>query len=382
MSTCARRQQRRHADVRTGGLVALSAVGLLLAAGCGSPGASGNSGDSGTGDSVAAQLNALPADEQADEAAQRAKKDGTVSLYTNINAGAADNLVATFQKATGIKVELYRGSSEDVLQRVEQEKAANKLGADVVFGSFDAVSALGKDGTFTPYKGASLDDLDKDMRFGTWTEAAAEVFVPAWNTNLIPAADQPKTWADLADPRFDGKITLEAGDVAWYASLTGYWKANGKSDQQIDKLWHDIVDGAHVASGHSGMVELLSAGQTGMNGANYDYLIRRARDKGAPVAYPTGNASEGIPGFPSPLGVGLTAQAEHQAAGWLLVDWLLGKDGQQFLADNGLVTAQMLSNGTVVDDMSLARYATKELSDNRKQWEDRYDALLRGVPTQ
>ena len=331
---------------------------------------------------MAAELNDLPADQQRAAAEERADSDGTVTLYTNINADAADGLVKAFQEATGVQAEVFRASSESLLQRVAQESSADRLGADVVFGSFDAVSALGSDGTFTPYEGPSRGGLGEDLQFEDWTEAAAEVFVPAWNTDLVSDADAPTSWEDLADPRFDGQLTIEAGDVAWYASLSAYWEQEGKSQDEIDDLWQQIVDGAHVASGHSGMVELLGAGQTGINGANYDYLVRRARDAGAPVTYPTGDASAQLPAFPSPLGVGLTAQGEHQGAGWLFCDWLLGDEGQQYLADSGLVTAQMLTSGDVVDGITLAPYATDELTDERKTWEDRYDALLRGVPTQ
>ena len=92
-----------------------------------------------------------------------------------------------------------------------------------------------------------------------------------------------------------------------------------------------MANGAKVVKGHTVMGELLSAGQFSVAASNYCYLVQRAADKGAPVAYQPFVQ----PVIARPQGAALMKSAPHPAAALLFVDWLL-TEGQQVIVDLSL----------------------------------------------
>jgi len=363
---------------RRGGIGLAVALTLAVAA-CGSPASDAGGGAVSTGSDVIDQLNDLPADQQRDEAVKQAKDEGELDLYTGASEGTANALSEAFTEQFGIKVNVYRASSEDVLQRVLQESSANRLGADALFLSQSTITSAADEDVLTGYSGGAADDLGADAQHDGWTTASGYLYLPVWNTDRVSAAGAPTSWEDLADPRFDGQLTLEASDSDWFGALSTYWADQGKSQAEIDGLWAAIVDGASVASGHSTMMQLLGAGQTGVNAMNYDYIAAGSQDDGAPVAYQTADGTVPTPAFVYPFGVGAIGQAKHPAAAWLFADWLL-TEGQDVLADRHLLSAAQAAGEEQPAGVTTIPFPT-EVDQNSKQWADQYDALLRGVPT-
>jgi iron(III) transport system substrate-binding protein len=260
---------------------------------------------------------------------------GTVSLYTSMNADVADRVTAEFTKQTGAKVSTYRGQSEDVLQRTLQEASANKLGADVVESNFSEMDVLGGKNIFGGYAGPAGRKIQNTYHYKGWIASRLNILVNGWNKDLMPEKDLPQAWEDLADPKYQGKISIEQSDNDWYENVTKWWKDHGKTDAEIADLWRKIVGNAKVVSGHITMANLLAAGQTTMNAENYSYEYTVMARKGAPVTDIPSSGSNPVPAFARPNGVGVTAAAKHPAAAWLFEDWLLG-DGQAVLVSEGL----------------------------------------------
>ena len=120
-----------------------------------------------------------------------------------------------------------------------------------------------------------------------WTPTRFNIFAPAWNTQQVSGDLIP---TDVGGPRRPevrrACCPLEVGDSDWYMTLYGYLQEQGKSDAEIDQLFADMVNGAKVAKGHSGQVELLSAGEFGVVGASYSYLTAKARERRGPGRRP------------------------------------------------------------------------------------------------
>src|SRR5262249_48808097 len=155
-------------------------------------------------------------------------------------------------------VNLFRGASETVLQRVLQETGANKTGNDVVETNFFEMATLAKQGLMAKFRGPALDQVQQEGKFDDWTATRFNVMLPAWNTTLVKPGDEPQSWEDLADPRFAGKLTMELSDSDWYENVTQYWLKNGKTQAQVDELWKKMVSNAKVVKGHTVMGQLLS----------------------------------------------------------------------------------------------------------------------------
>jgi iron(III) transport system substrate-binding protein len=324
------------------------------------------------------RLSALTGNQRRDEMVKAAKKEGQLTLYTSFTDDVAGDVVAAFTKQFGIKVNLFRGGSETVLQRVLQETGAGKTGNDVVETNFLEMATMAQKGFLAKFNGPVLDNVQSTGKFDDWTATRFNIMLPAWNTKVIKAGQEPRSWEDLADPRFKGKLTMEVSDDDWYENVTQYWLKHGKTQAQADQLWHGIVANAKVVKGHTVMGQLLSAGQTGVDGMNYSYLVQKDIDAGAPVAYRGADGVAHTPAFPRPNGVGMMKDARHPAAAILFYDWLLS-EGQQVLVKDGLTPSTKVPGDHSLDGISLAPYDVAGLTRSEKSWGQKYDALLRGV---
>jgi len=366
----------------------IPAVVLLTAlAGCGGSVTSGGSDGGGGGGGgqratanakVYERLGALTGPQRRSQMVAEAKKEGQITLYTSLTDDVAGAVIKEFTKQTGVKVNLFRGGSETVLQRVLQESDAKKTGNDVVETNFLEMATLAQRGLMAKFQGPALDKVNTTGRFADWTATRFNIMLPAWNTKLIKAGDEPRSWEDLAGPRFKGKLTMELSDDDWYENVTRYWLTHGKTQAQVDQLWKQIVGNAKVAKGHTVMGQLLSAGQTGVDAMNYTYLVQKDIDKGAPVAYRGADGTVHTPAFPRPNGVGMMKDAPHPAAAILLYDWLL-TDGQQALVKEGLTPSTQVPGDNSLKGITLVPYDVQGLVANEKSWARKYDALLRGV---
>ncbi len=365
----------------TVGTAAAVVIALALSA-CGKSVTSsgGGSAAAASAEKVYSQLNGLSADRQRAEAVRQARQEGTLSLYTSLTSDLVKPVQEGFQKQFGIKVQVFRASSETVLQRVLQETSANRVGNDAVETNFGEMGVLSRQGVLGEYRGAPLASVPPNGRFDRWTADRLNVMLPAWNTKLIRSGQEPRSWEDLADPRFKGKLTLELSDFDWYENVSRYWLANGKTQAQVDDLWKRIVANANVAKGHSTMADLLAAGQTAVDAMNYSYITQNTADKGAPVAYRSADGKAHTPAFARPQGVAVMKGAKHPAAGWLFYDWMLN-EGQKLLVSLGLTPSVKVPGDRSLDGVSVQPYDVQGLLDpaRSKHWEDAYDGLLRGV---
>jgi len=152
--------------------LAVALAAALTLAGCGgsvTSGASGNDSRAKADQKVYDRLGALTGADRRTEMVKEAKKEGQLTLYTSFTDDVAADVVAAFTKQFGIKVNLFRGNSETVLQRVLQETGAGKTGNDVVETNFAEMATMAQKGLMTPFKGAVLDNVEQTGRFDDWT---------------------------------------------------------------------------------------------------------------------------------------------------------------------------------------------------------------------
>lgn len=362
--------------------LAVALAAALTLAGCGgsvtSGSGAGNESQAKAAQKVYDRLGALTGADRRAQMVKEAKKEGQLTLYTSFTDDVAADVVQAFTKQFGIKVNLFRGNSETVLQRVLQETGAGKTGNDVVETNFAEMATISQKGLTAPFKGAVLDKVEQTGKFDGWTATRFNIMLPAWNTKLIKPGQEPKSWEDLASPRFKGKLTMELSDDDLYENVTQYWLKHGKSQAQVDALWKQIAANAKVVKGHTVMGQLLSAGQTSVDVMNYSYLVQQDIDKGAPVAYRGTDGVAHTPGFARPNGVGMMRDAKHPAAAILFYDWILS-DGQKVLVKDGLTPSTKVPGDHSLDGITIEPYDVKGLVADEKSWSGKYDALLRGV---
>jgi iron(III) transport system substrate-binding protein len=140
-----------------------------------------------------------------------AKKEGNVVWYTSTPIEQANKIVKLFEAETGIKVEMFRSGGSAILRRFLQEQQAGRIAADVMTTSDPAATAsLARKGTFVAFKPKNFDKVvsegrDKDGYFVAQRLNLMTIYARA---DKVAAADLPKTWADLIDAKYKGKLVM------------------------------------------------------------------------------------------------------------------------------------------------------------------------------
>jgi iron(III) transport system substrate-binding protein len=116
---------------------------------------------------------------------------------------------------------LYRASSEEIRQRAVNEARARRFDVDFILNNAPAMEALTSEKLLVEVKSPHVADLMPAAipSYRSWVGFCLNVLVQAYNTNLVKKADLPKTFQDLLDPKWKGKIAIEADDSDWFAGL-------------------------------------------------------------------------------------------------------------------------------------------------------------------
>jgi len=354
-------------------LIALAAV---LLAGCGGSPTAAPAGGGGAGKGQTAQLRKYAAMPD-DRLVAAAKKEGTVQIYGS-DSSIQEN-IAAFEKKYGIKVQSYRADSEDVLQRVLQESGAGRLPADLVDTNGGELLTMASKGVLADYGDTRVT---KQLRPGSvhpgWVATRYDAFVVAWNTNKV--TDPPKSWQDLASPRFKGQLELEQDDWDWYLGLHDYLTTKlGWTTKQADGFFTRLAANAKVVKGHTVQAQLLDSGQVGISPESYKHLIDQDHfEKKAPVVWQPPIA----PVLYRPNGIGLTKTAPHPAAAVLYMKWAL-TDGQKLVVDQYRDPANLsvkarnpVPKGTAIYDIPI-----DQMTHDGTKWSEAWQRLLQNAPS-
>ena len=342
-------------------------VCATLAVGCGGSETSDESGF----ERVFASVQGLSGKARLDRLRELAAKEGdSLSLYTSMTPGDEDEVSGAFEDEFGIEVSVYRASTEAIARRLGEEHEASFHGADVVDTNGIVLSLLSDQKILAPYRPQAGTRLVPGSSHGTWTGSRFNTFVLSWNTERVAPGERPRTWEELAEPRWRGKLGLEAGDYDWYQTLRAHWIANGRTAAEADRLFERMARNAIVVKGHSLLAQLLASGEIDVAGSNYRHVVQGFIDDGAPVAWkpvvePVIRRAEGI---------ALVRNARHPAAALLYVEWMLA-EGQNVIVELGRDAARqdLVATGS-------ARSISVDvdaLIEGEREWADRWDRLMR-----
>lgn len=261
---------------------------------------------------------------------ERAKREGTVTLYTSMQLVDSQPLTLAFEKKYGIKVNLWRASGEKVAQRVITEDRGGRHDVDVVETDGAQMEILHREKQLAKLDVPSIDDVPAAMRpaHGDYAPSRLTLYVMAYNTNRVMAAEVPKTYADLLDPRWTGRIAMENDDVQWFAAVV---KAMGEGEglAYFRKL---AALKPSMRSGHTLMAELVAAGDIDIAIDAHVQGIARLKAKGAPIEWKPLQ-----PAFGQPTSVGVARRAPHPEASRLLADFILSREGQEVIKSRNRV---------------------------------------------
>ena len=267
---------------------------------------------------------------------EAAKKEGKVVWYTSLALPSSTALAELFMKKyKGIEVEVHRTGSQRVLQRVMQEASAGIKNADMIHtsdaGHFELLKEKGLITQFTPKGVEAFPDGFKDKN-GFYYGMRATLSAIAYNPKVIAEKEAPKTWKDLLDAKWSGKmVTAHPGYsgiiMTHVLALVNQYGWDYFRDLAKNKL--HLVQSANDPAG------VVASGErpVGANGAEYFYYKTMKKGNPIKIVYPR----EGIPLIVSPTAI--AKDAPHANAAKLFTEFVFTKEAQQMLADReGLYT--------------------------------------------
>ena len=150
-----------------------------------------------------------------------ARKEGELTLYTSAPVDDVAVLTGAFEKKYGVKVKVWRAGSEKVMQRAVTEARAGRFDADIIDTNGPEMEALHREKLLVEVKSPYLGDLIPQaiQPHREWVGSRINIFAAAYNTKMVKKEDLPKTYADLLDPKWKGKLGIEAEDWDWFAGV-------------------------------------------------------------------------------------------------------------------------------------------------------------------
>ena len=261
-----------------------------------------------------------------------ARKEGQVVFYSAaiVNQALRPIAEAFMKKYPFIKLTYWRGDTEEIVAKLSAEVRAKNVMADLVEGT--GVGELAVEAGLTlPFSTPAIDALPEMYRDprGNWVSTRVSYFGIAYNTKLVPADQVPKTYDDLLDPRWKGKLAWRIGTSSGTPLfLTNIRLSRGeeKAREYFEKLAQQKIINFGSGSART-LVDRVIAGEfaIALNIFAHHPLISKA--KGAPVNTQLLEPTASTAGtMIVPRGV------RHPYAAMLLADFILSQEGQAIFA--------------------------------------------------
>jgi iron(III) transport system substrate-binding protein len=298
-----------------------------------------------------------------------ARAEGSVTVYSSLPVNVMNDVASAFRARYGIPAEVWRAGSEEILQRSVAEAQAGRQLADVIETAAPEVEGARRENLLREIDAPVFAELmDGAVVPGRpWVASRLIVFVTAYNTREVAPADAPRAFEDLLDPKWSGKLTIEASDFGWIKGLSQVL-----GEDNALSLLRNIVSasGINVRDGHGLITNMLASGEVPVTLTAYYEQAAHAAAEGAPIGIAFLD-----PVIAIPTGIGVFENAPHPNAAQLFMEFFLG-EGQEIVAGYDYVpanvTAQHLPEGLnpVLVDMS-------DYLDEYAKWRDVHRDIFR-----
>ena len=277
------------------------------------------------------------ADREARLAAE-AKKQREVVMYTSLNLKDSVPLTEAFEKKTGLKVNLWRASSEKVLQRAVTEARAGRFACDIIETNGPEMEACYREKLLEEFYSPHFKDLPAAAfpRHRHYVADRFNFFTIGYNTNLVKPEEVPNAYTDLVNPRWAGRVGLEGSDVDWFGAVV---KSMG--EQKGLEFFRKLAstNGISPRQGHTLLNNMVVSGEVPMALTVYNYMPEQAKKKGAPIDWFVIE-----PAIARANAIGIARHAQHPNAALLFYEYLLGPEGQ-----NAMVSIDYVPTNTKVE---------------------------------
>jgi iron(III) transport system substrate-binding protein len=281
------------------------------------------------GMAVAAAL-AAPAHAVDSKIVEAAKKEGQVVWYTTLIVNQLVRPVAAAfeKKYPGVHVQFSRANSTETAIKILNEAKASKMQADVFDGT-NTSEVLKKENLVEAWKPDSAKDWPRDVADpdGWWVATNVYVLTPGFNTELVKKGTEPKTYEDLLDPKWKGKLVWNgsvstSGGPGFIGNVLSFM-GDEKGMAYLRKLSQQKISNLNVSARQ--VLDQVIAGEYPIALQIFNHHTVISAKKGAPVDWIKMEPATVV------LQVASVAKgAPHPNAAKLLLDYLVSDEGQEF----------------------------------------------------
>jgi iron(III) transport system substrate-binding protein len=302
-------------------------------------------------------------------------QDGRVSVYTAHKAEIVERLIPEFEKASGLTVDIVKAGSGDIINRVRAESANPQ--ADVIW-SIGAELLEANGDLLEPYQPEGADMIDPAFRTDSaWIPYTGILTVLLVNTDQLQPEEYPKTWPDLADPRFANKISSARADKSGssYLQLATILDIYGTDDAGWDQ-YAAIFKNFALSDSSGAVPRFVNDGEASVGVTLEDnaYLYVKG---GGPVAivYPEDGTSAIADGM------ALVKGAPNPDGGKKFLDWALSKETQELVVQEmgrRPIRTDVAPSGDLkpLDEIKLIDYNIEWAAAHRDEFLKRWNELL------
>ena len=314
---------------------------------------------------------------------EAAKKDGTVVWYTTLIVDQlARPISAAFEKKyPGVRVQYIRANANDTAIKIINEAKAGKVQADLFDGTSTS-EVLRKENLVLSWRPDSAKDYPKELvdPDGYWVATNIYVLTPAFNTDLVPKGSEPKTYEDLLDPKWRGKMAWDAGgSTAGAPGFIGNVLANMGEEKglaYLRKLAPQKIANQNVSARQ--VLDQMIAGEYAIALQIFNHHSEISAKKGAPTQWIPMEPATGSLQVAS-----IAKDAPHPNAAKLLLDFLVSEEGQLLFQQADYLPAHPnvpSANPRLKPEGGHFRtifFSPGDVETNRPRWKSIFDDILR-----
>jgi len=255
------------------------------------------------------------------------RREGKVTIYSSISLEDLTILAKAFEKKyPWTQVQTYRAGKIKLGQRMVTEARAGKHQFDVLLSSAFTTLEMKLQKLLAQYESPERNHYRRELKDPEryWTAAQINTMSVAYNTRLVKAHEAPKHWRDLLNPKWAGKIAINANRPEWYIGLLQVMgeEEGRKYMKSLAEIKTIPLESATLAD------QLLAAGEYPLFGNAAPGNTERIKKKGAPVDWARINA---LPTYP--ILVSVSSYAKFPNSARLMADFLLSEDGQRVFSE-------------------------------------------------
>jgi iron(III) transport system substrate-binding protein len=261
-----------------------------------------------------------------------AKQEARLTVYTT--GTQIQPLIDRFrQKYPFLRIQMLRASSVEVAVKVTHEYAAGVFVVDVFELNADGLILPRDQGVLQPFTSPQADNFERNaIEAGHhWISVRESYTGIGFNTTKIPISQAPRTYEDLLDPQWKGKMAVSAT-----TGTAGNWVGAMVVTRGVDfvrKLGQQEIRVYQLAG--RALANLMIAGEVALSPTIYQSHVAASHAQGAPLAW---NAPDPVP--VTDTSVALAAKAPHPHAAMLFIDFLLSQEAQLLYRDLGYLSSR------------------------------------------